>query len=198
MHEFRVPQQPSPLTIIKAPTRSLSNIEPKWEGSAPSHRPLPGATPWPRRRHPARASRTRLQPEEGSVRRRLTPADLRPPPQLKKGRKQKPSEVSLPPILIQDASPPVWKRQRQLLLLQNRTCGKTRLSTTGEVEMPKSMLRTPPKFGRYYVLFTSASGKFFLQAHATHSPQPHPCLLLAPCASKQNVFVFSIDAYGEH
>ena len=56
--------------------------------------------------------------------------------------------------------------------------------TTGEVEMPKSMLANAAKFGRYYVLFTSASGKFyFLQAHATPftpSPPPAFCLPLLP------------------
>lgn len=42
---------------------------------------------------------------------------------------RKPSGVSALPILVQDGSPPVWKRQRQLLLSQNRrTGGKTRLS----------------------------------------------------------------------
>lgn len=66
--------------------------------------------------------------------------------------------------------------------------------------MPKINAANAAKFGRYYVLFTSASGKIllFLQAHATHSPQPHPpCLLLAPFVlPSKNVFVFSIDAYG--
>jgi hypothetical protein len=41
---------------------------------------------------------------------------------------RKPSGVSALPILVQDGSPPVWKRQRQLLLSQNRPGGKTRLS----------------------------------------------------------------------
>jgi len=55
--------------------------------------------------------------------------------------------------------------------------------------MPKSM---PPSLVVTMSYLPPPVGKYFLQAHATHTP----CLLLAPCASKQNVFVFSIDAYG--
>jgi hypothetical protein len=55
--------------------------------------------------------------------------------------------------------------------------------TTGEVEMPKSTLANAAKFGRYYVLFTSASGKKNLSCRRMqpHSPHLHPLPFACPC-----------------